>query len=183
MATVRLLVAGSAVALALGAELPAAPARSRAERACRPVYTWWDPTRPPISLDSTTNDTLRAVASGVSDIVMLGWVTDHSGSLEFTQGGAVPESKAKWASQRTKLQALGFRVHAYIELNPGGTSQCAANATAAAGFLAQVASLMAEGWDGLQVSVEGCGPAQKPLIPRCKFFQTHGILLALILTV
>lgn len=170
MALIRLLTAGSALTLALGAESPTLANRSRAERACRPVYTWWDPARPPISLDITTNETLRAVAKGVSDIVMLGWVTDHSGSLEFTQGGAVPESKALWVAQRTKLQALGFRVHAYIELNPGGTSNCATNATAAAFFLAQVGSLMAEGWDGLQVSVEGCGPAQKPLIPHYQDF-------------
>lgn len=32
-------------------------------------------------------------------------------------------------------------------------------------FYKQVAALMAEGWDGLQYSVEGCGPNQKPLIP------------------
>ena len=44
---------------------------------------------------------------------MLGWVTDRTGGLQFTQGGKVPQSKAVWDAQRTRLQAVGFRVHAY----------------------------------------------------------------------
>lgn len=136
---------------------------------CRPVYTWWEPTRPPISLN-ISNSTLREVAAGISDIVMLGWVTDNTCDLHFTQGGPVPQSKALWSSQRSLLQTMGFRVHAYIELNPGGTSHCAANASAAAAFGASVGSLMEEGWDGLQVSVEGCGPNEKHLIPQYQQF-------------
>lgn len=136
---------------------------------CRPVYTWWEPTRPPIGLN-LSNSTLASVATGVTDIVMLGWVTDGTGALRFTQGGSVPQSKAVWESQRTRLQALGFRVHAYIELNPSGTSHCATNASAAAAFDASVGSLMAQGWDGLQVSVEGCGPNENRLIPQYQQF-------------
>lgn len=138
---------------------------------CRPVYTWWEPTRPPISLN-LSNSTLQNIATGVSDIVMLGWVTDGTGSLHFTQGSTVPQSRALWEAQRSRLQALGFRVHAYIELNPSGTSHCAANISAAAAFGASVTSLMAEGWDGLQVSVEGCGPNEKRLIPQYQQFIT-----------
>ena len=75
-----------------GAGAPGAPACHR------PVYSWWDSDRPPLNI---TANAAGAVAKGVSDIVMLGWVSDRNGTMRFA--AAPGQSKVELTRQRIRL--------------------------------------------------------------------------------
>jgi hypothetical protein len=137
------------------------------------VYSWYEVDAPPFS---ATDHNASDLSLTVSDIVMLGWVTQANGSLTFEAGAG---NFSRWMQRSRDLQQLGFRVHPYVEFNPAGAVQLASNASLANMFYQQVSDLMAKGnFDGLQYSVEGCVAQQETLIPEYKAF-IHGLKVSL----
>ena len=143
--------------------LPCEPRRCR--KGCRPVYSWYEVDAPPFNV---TDHNASDFSLMVSDIVMLGWVTQANGSLTFDAGAG---NLSLWMQRSRDLQQLGFRVHPYVEFNPAGAVQMASNTTLAKGFYRQVSDLMVQGnFDGLQYSVEGCVAQEETLISQYKAF-------------
>ena len=135
--------------------LPCSP--QRCNTGCRPTYSWYEVDSPPFNL---SDERAAEHSLAVSDVVMLGWVTQANGSLTFEAGAA---NFSRWTDRLATLKRLGFRVQPYIEFNPGGAIQVSTNTSLAEAFYKQVVALMQLGFDGLQYSVEGCVAAEKPL--------------------